>query len=329
MNRRDLIASLMAAATTRVAVAEEPTKTYRLAIVGASLPVPEVQRYPPWRLFLEELRRLGYVEGKNLVIGWYSAEAHIERYPQLVLEVVQWNPDLILSGVNSLTHAFIKVTRTIPIVGGMIDPVGDGLAASLARPGGNITGYTSDAGIELMGKYLEMLKEIVPSASKFAYLAPVFRWEAERSTLLEAARQLGVSLVGIPVDSPFKETDFRRAFATIVQERADALMVGYAGQFRPSYPLIVELARQNRLPAIYTNSNYMDAGGLLAYVPEVDGLIIQMAHQADQIFKGANPGDIPIQRATTYRLIINIKAAKGLGLTIPQPLLVRADQVIE
>jgi len=174
-----------------------------------------------------------------------------------------------------------------------------------------------------------MLKEVVPSASKFAYLGPAFRWEAERTTLLEAARQLGVSLVGIPVDSPFKEPEFRRAFAAIAQERVDALMVGYAGQFRPSSRLIVELAGQNRLPAIYTNSDYMDAGGLLAYVPETEPLLAHMAHQADQIFKGANAGDIPIQQATKYRLVINLKTALGLGLTIPQSLLVRADKVIE
>jgi putative ABC transport system substrate-binding protein len=285
--------------------------------------------YSSIRAFLDELRRLGYVEGKNLVIGWYSTEGHMERYPQVVREVVRWNPDLIVGGPNSLMRAFLEVTRTIPIIGGMIDPVRDGLAATLVRPGGNITGFTSDAGVELMGKHLEILKDVVPSASKFAYLGLAFRWDAERPILLEAARQLGVSLVGIPVDSPFKEPEFRRAFAAIVEERVDALMVGYAAQFSTSTRLIVELAGQNRLPAIYPFSNYMEAGGLLAYVVELDNLYIQLAHQADQIFKGAKAGDIPIQQATTYRLIINLKTAQGLGLTIPQPVLVRADQVIE
>jgi putative ABC transport system substrate-binding protein len=319
----------MAAATTQAATAEEPTKTYRLAIARVAFPVAELQRQRIFRVFLEELRRLGYVEGKNLVIGWYSAEGHMERYPQVVLEVVQWNPDLILGGPISLMQAFQKVTRTIPIVGVVVDPVGAGLAASLARPGGNITGVSQDAGVELMGKYLEILKEVVPSASKFAYLGPIFRWDAERSALLDAARRLGVSLVGVPVDSPFTESEFRRAFATIVQERVDALMVGNAGQFAPSSRLIVELVGQNRLPAIYPYSNYIDAGGLLAYALDYDGLYTQLAHQADQIFKGAKPGDIPIQQETTYRLTINIKTAQGLGLTIPQSLLARADEVIE
>jgi putative tryptophan/tyrosine transport system substrate-binding protein len=185
MKRREFIASLMAAATTQATAAEEPTKTYRLAIAGATFPVAEMQRLPRVQAFLEELRRLGYVEGKNLVIGWYSGEGHMERYPQVVLEVVRWNPDLILGGPNSLMHAFMEVTRTIPIVGGMLDPVGDGLAATLARPGANITGYCVDSGLELLGKHLQILKEVAPSASKFAYLGPAFRWDAERSTLLE------------------------------------------------------------------------------------------------------------------------------------------------
>jgi len=318
----------MAAATTQVSVAEDPTKSYRLAFATVAFPVAEMQRLPRFQAFLEELRRLGYVEGKNLVIGWYSAEGHIERYPQVVLEVVRWNPDLIVSTTSSLTHAFIKVNRTIPIVGTMLDPVGDGLATTLARPGGNITGYSVDAGVELLGKHLQILMEVVPSASKFAYLGVSFRWDVERPTLLEAARQLGVSLVPILVDSPFKEPELRRAFAALVQERVDAVMV-HAAQFYPSARLIVELAGQNRLPAIYTNSTYMGAGGLLVYAPDIDGLYTQMAHQADQIFKGANPGDIPIQQATTHRLVINLKTAKGLGLTIPSSLLARADELIE
>jgi putative tryptophan/tyrosine transport system substrate-binding protein len=172
-------------------------------------------------------------------------------------------------------HAFPEVTKSVPIVAFTTDPVREGLAASLARPGGNITGVTTDAGVELMGKYLEILKEAMPSASKFAYLGPAFRWEAERPALLEAARQLGVSLVGIIVDSPFKEPEFRRAFAAIVQERVVALMVGYAGQFVPSSQLIVELARQNQLPAIYPYRGYMDEGGLMAYALEIDSLWMQ------------------------------------------------------
>jgi len=328
MKRRDFIASLMAAATTQYAVAEEPTKTYRLAFATVAFPVAELQRLPRVQAFLEELRRLGYVEGQNLVIEWYSAEGHLERYPQVALEVVQWNPDLIVSGANSLTHAFLKVTRTIPIVGGMLDPVGDGLAATLARPGGNVTGYSVDAGVELLGKDLQILKGAVPSASKFAYIGVAFRWEVERPTLLEAARQLGVSLVSILVDSPYKEPELRRAFAAVAQERVDAVMV-HAAQFISSTRLIVELAGQNRLPAIYTSSTYINAGGLLVYGPDIDILFPRLAHQADEIFKGVKPGDIPIEQGTTHRLVINIKTAKGLGLTIPQALLARADQLIE
>jgi ABC-type uncharacterized transport system substrate-binding protein len=300
MKRRDFIASLVVAATSRLALAEEPSKTYRIAIAEASWPVAVRQKPTSTiqRVFFAELRRLGYVEGKNLVIGWYSAEGRIERYPEVVLEVIRWNPDVIVGPLNSLVRAFLEVTKSVPIVAFTTDPVREGLAASLARPGGNITGVTTDAGVELMGKYLEILKEAMPSASKFAYLGPAFRWDAERPALLEAARQLGVSLVGILVDSPFKEPELRRAFAAIVQERVDALMVGYAGQFGPSSKLIVELAGQNHLPAIYPYRLYMDVGGLMAYALEIDSLWMQAAHQVDEIFKGAKPGEIPIQQAT-------------------------------
>jgi putative ABC transport system substrate-binding protein len=330
MKRRDFVTGLLLAATTRCAVAEEATKTYRIAIANPSFPVVDLQKpTSSSQRFLGELRRLGYAEGKNLVVDYYSAEGHMERYPEVVREAVGRNPDVIVTLANSMVHAFAQMAKTIPIVAMTTDPVGDGLAASLARPGGNITGSSGDGGIELMAKYLEILREIVPSASKFAYLGPEFRWAKESPTLLDAARRLGVSLIGVLVDSPFQEPEFRRAFAAIAQERVDVMMVGFANQFMPSRRLIVELAEKNRLPVIYPYRVYMDAGGLVAYAVEYDSLWTHMAHQVDQIFKGANPADIPIQQATTFRLMINLKTAKTLGLTIPPTLLARADEVIE
>ena len=331
MKRRDFIASLVAAAATQVSVAEEPTKTYRVAIVNPATPAAQLVETASisLRALLGELRRLGYVEGRNLIIGRYSAEGRIERYPEVCLEVVRRNPDVVIAYANSLVRKCAEATSTIPILASMTDPVGEGLVASLARPGGNISGIVTDAGIEVMGKYLEILRELVPSASKFAYLGPAFRWEIERPTLLEAAQRIGVSLVGVPVDSPFRDPELRQAFAILAQEQVGALMVGYAAQFAPSARLIVELAAKNRLPAIYPYKWYMAEGGLVAYAIEYENLFAHMAHQVDQIFKGEKPADIPIQQATTFRLIINLKTAKALGITFPPTILARADQVIE
>lgn len=197
MKRREFVAGLLLTATTRYAVAEERTKTYRIAIANPSTKVGDLQKpNSNSQGFLGDLRRLGYAEGTNLVVEYFSAEGRMERYPEVVREVVRWNPDVIVTVANSFVHAFMQVTKTIPIVAGLTDPVGEGLAVSLARPGGDITGFASDAGIELMGKYLDILKEIVPSAFKFAYLGPDFRWAKESPALLDAARRIGVSLIG-------------------------------------------------------------------------------------------------------------------------------------
>jgi putative tryptophan/tyrosine transport system substrate-binding protein len=220
------------------------------------------------------------------------------------------------------------VTSTIPIVTMTTEPVELGLANSLARPGGNVTGLSLNVGIELLGKRLELLKEVVPTASRFVYLAPRAVWEGVWGGLMrESGARLGVTVLGAPLGSPISEPEYRRAFAAMV--RPDALVVSDHGEAFSHRRLIVELAGRARLPAIYSYRPFIEAGGLMAYAADFTELCRKAAGYIDQILKGANPADLPFQQPTKYELIINLKTAKALGLAIPPSLLLRADQVIE
>jgi len=281
--------------------------------------------------FLQGLRDLGYVPGRNVVIEYRDAGGRLERLPALAAELVALRVDVILAGGTPQALAAKQATKTIPIVfTGVGDPVAIGLVTSLARPGGNLTGL-SLLGPELVAKRLEQLTQAVPEASRVALLwqPGVVREAADRDILKGAdvaARALGVQLYVVEARGP---ADIDRAFADMTKVRAGALTVLGGAMFNSERRRLADLAAKNRLPAVYPAREYVDAGGLMAYGPNAADLFRRAAAYADKILKGAKPSDLPVEQPTKFELVINLKTAKALGLTIPPALLARADEVIE
>jgi putative ABC transport system substrate-binding protein len=305
--------------------AQQAGKVYRLGIL-----TPGVRPSSPVmsNLLPLSLRELGYVEGQNLVIEQRFAEGKLDRLPGLARELAQLRVDLLVAVSPVAVRAASDTTKMIPIV--MLlsysDPVELGFVASFARPGGNITGVVLAAEPALATKRLELLKEIVPRAMRIAVLAtgePGSRMQMQWAE--KAASSLGVKLVVVEV----RDVDYDRAFTTMVAARADALLVVASVILSTDRERIIQLAAKHRLPAIYDWREHVEAGGLMAYGGSVSGFTRRAAVYVDRIFKGANPADLPVERATTFELAINLKTAKALGLTIPQSLLLQADQLIE
>jgi putative ABC transport system substrate-binding protein len=309
--------------------AQHGEKVYRIAFVHPSTPVVELRSsiYGP---FFEELRKLGYVEGQNLVVELYSGEGNSERYADLARDVVQRKPDLIFTAGAPLALHLKSASATIPVVVIDGDPVPIGLAASLARPGGNITGVSVDAGYEVLAKRLALLKEAIPNLSRVSFLAPRWNWESPDGTATkEAAQRMGISLVGSVLAGSMHDEEYRRVFAAISQERVDAISVSAAAENFTRRQLIVELVDKVQLPAIYPFREMVEMGGLMAYAFDRAEAYRYASHQINQILKGAKPGEIPFYQVTKFKLVINLKTAKALGLTIPPALLARADELIE
>lgn len=312
--------------------AQQTAKVYRLAIVSPTGSVAEMaEARDPWfKVFFAELRRLGYTEGQNLAVERAAGEGQRERYPEVAREVVRSGPHVILATTGRMALGVRAVTTTIPIVTVTANPIALGLAASLARPGGNVTGFTIDVGFDVPAKRLEILKEAVPKASRIAYLAARPQLEgAWGQSLREAGARAGVALLGVQLREPIGEPEYQRAFLAMARDRADALMVSDHGEGIPHRRLIVDLAAQARLPAIYAHRIYAEAGGLMAYAADMTDISRRAAGYVDRILKGANPADLPFQQPTKFELVVNLKTAKAMSLTLPPPLLVRVDQVIE
>ena len=274
------------------------------------------------------LRELGYVEGRNIALEPRWAEGKYDRYPALAADLVRSKVDVIVAWSGQATKAAQEATRTIPIVMSLVnDPVGSGLVASLARPGGNVTGTTVMAP-DVVGKRLELLKEVVPKVSRVAVLqhpdnpasAPMLREVEAR------ARALGVRLQILGVRNP---AEIDSAFAAMTRERAGALLTLSDAIFDNQQRQILELAAKRRLPAIFGNRQYAEAGGLMAYGPDFLALERRAATYIDKILKGAKPAELPVEQPTKFELVINLKTAKALGLTIPPSVLGRADQIIQ
>ncbi|HMH62032.1 MAG TPA: ABC transporter substrate-binding protein, partial [Bradyrhizobium sp.] len=275
------------------------------------------------------LSRLGYVEGQNLGVERYSGDGRTERYAELARNVVNTHPDLILAVGARLSLDFKMATTTIPIVTMIIDPIAMGLVASIARPGGNITGVAIAAGLEIIGKRMGLLVEAMPKLSTVGYLASRPFWEDPRGAAVrEAAKQAGISLSPVML-SAFDEAEYQRVFRSMEQDRADAFMVSDEPENSINHATIVELAAKARIPAIYPFRDYVEAGGLMAYSIDLVDISRRLANLIDKILKGANPGDIPFYQPTKFELSINLKTAKALGLEMPAMLLGRADEVIE
>ena len=332
MRRREFIAFMgLGVMLPLSARAQQSTKAYRIAILHPLWPVAELtdrssNRY--WRELFQEIRRLGYVEGQNLVIERYSGEGRPELYPKLARDVANTNPNLILAFTDRTVVPLKEVTSTIPIVAMTRDPVGLDLVPSMSRPGGNITGVSIDAGSDLWDKRLELFREVVPTISKLAMLS--LRQSFDAVSMQAAAEKAGIAIVGPSFLEDASEAEYRRVFAFMSQEGADALFIDSSPELITKAQLIGELAKKYRLPAIYPFRSYIeDGGGLMAYGVDFVELFHQVARSIDKILKGAKPGDIPYYQPTKFELVINQKAAKDLGLVIPESLLARADEVIE
>ncbi len=333
MKRRIFLSGLLLASASRFARAEPSAKIHRIAVVHPTRPTSELTEdggISYFAVFFKELRRLGYTEGANLLVERYSGEGRTERYADLARDVVLSQPALIFAISTGIAQHFKATATTIPIVAySRADPVASGLAQSLAQPGGNVTGVIPDFGADFWGKQLEVLKAILPTARKVAYLTPRRGWNmAEGTAIRKAAKQIAVELIGALLDDPVGEPEYRRAFAVMTQERVDAVMVNDAALNYTYQRLITTLAENGRLPAIYPNRSFVELGGLMAYGPELEELFRHAADQIDQILRGAKPGELPFYQATRFKLTINLNTAKALGLAIPQSVLLLADEVI-
>jgi putative tryptophan/tyrosine transport system substrate-binding protein len=327
MDRRAFLAGTGAVllAGPLAAEAQQAAKVARIGYLSTNLTANPRGR----EAFRQGLRELGYAEGRNVVIEYRDAEGKLERLPALVAELVALRLDVIVPLGAAATQAARKATKTIPIVGvAMGDPVRSGFVASLARPSGNITGLATFASLEIIGKNLELLKEAVPGISRVAVL-----WNPANPAHREvmpgvkaAARLLGVQLQPHEASGP---SEFDSAFSAILRERVGALLVMSDAIFFGYRTRLVDLAAKHRMPAMYGQSEFAEAGGLMSYGPNLSDQFRRAAYFVDKILKGAKPADLPVEQPTKFELVINLKTAKALGLTIPPSVLGRADEVIQ
>jgi putative ABC transport system substrate-binding protein len=307
------------------AEAQQPTKIPRIGFLSATLLSIISPRIEALRQGLHEL---GYVEGKNIVIEWRSAEGKLDRVPALAAELVRLKVDVIVTGGATDTRAAKEATNTIPIVMAQdSDPVGSGFVASLARPGGNITGLSTLAP-EVSGKRLELLKEIIPKLSRVAVLGISTR-PGNAQSLKEVELAAGALKVKLQFLDVLDPKDIEAAFRAASKGRAEAVLVLQSPFFNSQRKQLVDLAIKSRLPATYPQTEYTEAGGLMYYGANTPDLFRRAATYVDKILKGTKPADIPVEQPRKFELIVNLKAAKQIGLTIPPNVLVRADRVIK
>jgi putative tryptophan/tyrosine transport system substrate-binding protein len=324
MQRRDFLGVLGGAAAWPFAArAQQPTKTYRIGMLETISPALNTAELEAFR---KGLRELGYVEGQTYKIEYRSADGQAERFPELAAELVRLGVDIIVARGTPATIAAKNATGTIPVI---MASVGEPLLIvdSLARPGGNVTGLSSFVTV-MTSKRLGLTRELVPQLSRIGLfhnmsnpVAPP-QWEETKT----AAQSWGIEAELLDVRS---REDIGRAFETAKERRVDALLVGVDGLIQTHRQVIADLAAQNRLPAVYSGREFIEAGGLLSYAVSYPDLYRRATTYVDKIFKGAKPGDLPVEQPTKFELIINLKTAKALGLTVPPSLLASADEVIE
>jgi putative ABC transport system substrate-binding protein len=327
MDRRAFIGALAVfpLAVPLAAEAQAPVKVPRIGFLS----VLSLTNNPhDLEAFRQGLRELGYIEGQNIAIEYRFAEGRPERLPALAAELVRLKVDVIVTAAPAAPEAAQRATNTIPIVFAVVgDPVAVGLVASVARPGGNITGLSSMAS-EVVGKQLELLKEVAPKVSRMAVLQNPSN-QAHRFVLRQAegaARTLGLQLHIVQAGTP---AEIEAAFATMSSQHAGGVLVLRDSFFLAQRAQIAALAAKDRLPSVYGLKEQVEAGGLMAYGASTPPMYRRAAAYVDKILKGAKPADLPVEQPTKFELVINLKTAKALGLTIPQSLLQRADEVIQ
>jgi ABC-type uncharacterized transport system substrate-binding protein len=328
MKKATLLSILVVAvqlAVALIAEAQQPGKVPRIGFLSGVSRATLSGRVDSFR---QGLRELGYVEGKNIVIEWRFAGGKLDKLPALAAELVRLKVDVIVTAAPPLTRAAKQATVTIPIVMAFDDdPVGSGFVASLDRPGGNITGLSTQSP-EISGKQLEFLREIVPKLSRVGVLGDV-----TRPGVPQALREINVVADAFRVQVQYLEVrgpkDIETAFRAASKERSDALIVLGSPVLRSQQKQVVDLAVKSRLPAIYSRPEFVEDGGLMTYGGNINDLYRRAATYVDSILKGAKPADLPVEQAKKFELIINLKAAKQIGLTIPPNVLARADKVIK
>ena len=329
MRRRDFIVTFGGAALANVlpALAQQAERVYRVGWVASTSPVTELigpnPTHPYAKSFLQAMRELGYVDGKNLAIEWRSAEGKFDRLPDIIRELLGRNVDVIVAAADVATKAAKAVTSIVPIVmAGTAFPVEIALVQGLARPGGNITGLSNPV---LLGKRVEMLKELVPNMKRLVFLNEDDNAPDNLRAVEEATRRLGLSFLV----AEHTATNFANAFALIRQERPDAMHVALSPGAFVHRRSIVEFAAEGRLPASYPNRFFSADGGLISLGPNWEDIHRRAAGYVDRILKGASPADLPVEEPSKFDLVINLGTAKVLGLTLPPSLLVSATEVIE
>ena len=327
-NLRRLAVALTLLAAPLAAGAQQPAKVYRIGFLSDGSPTnPASPLASPLRAFEETLRELGYVEGRNLVIDRRYAAFKYDRLPELAADLVRLKPDVLVTGGTLNIAALKRATTTVPVVMTYApDPVGEGLITSLRRPGGNITGMSVTTGPEFIAKQLEILNEAVPKLSRVGILRNTGRAGTETAAIESAAPKLAMTVLFVDVRSP---NDIEGAFGAMSRSRVDAFLVLGGGVTWTSRQQIAALAVQHRLPGIHFFREYAEAGLLMTYGVNFVVQHRRAAIYVDKILRGAKPAELPVEEPTTFELVINLKTAKALGLTIPHSLLLRADQVIE
>ncbi len=328
MNRRESIIAVVALGASVGPLASFAQQKGKVARIGfltlSSASLSSFTTGP----FLKGMRELGYVESKNLIVEWRFADGKAERLPGMAAELVQLKVDVIVAVASPAIGASQKATTTIPIVmAGTGDPVASGFVTSLARPGGNITGL-SNMGGELGAKLLDLLLAVVPKFSRVGVLvSPTSTpYRAILQSVQGAAQKAGVTTLVIEASSP---QEIENAFSIMVREGVGAVVVGPAPFFTLQKRQLAELALKHRMPSIFGNRVIVDAGGLISYGQHFADGYYRPATYVDKILKGMNPGDMPVEQPTQFELVVNLKTAKAIGVTIPQSILLRADEVIE
>jgi putative ABC transport system substrate-binding protein len=311
--------------------AQQPSKMKRVAVVHSSFKPADLRigGDPVYTIFFEEMKRLGYVEGVNLVVDRYSAEGRTERWPEIFREVVTARPDVIYV-ISPMLKLLLSETHTIPIVAWTADPVAAGYISSLARPGGNVTGVSLDAGAGYGAKRLELLAEAVSKLSNVRLLAvDVGSLTPLAKMTIEAAEKLKIPLQIEFLHSPIDEREYRRAFDEMKRDRVDGVIIGSDSEIYSNRLLLGRVVQEYRLPAIGSYSDSVKAGALMSYAFDLKAGARRLAAQVVEILNGGKPAEMPFFQETHFELVINLKAAKALGIDVPDSLLVRADEVIE
>jgi putative ABC transport system substrate-binding protein len=285
-----------------------------------------------FKAYFGELKRLGYVEGQNVLVDRYSALGQSELYGDLVRTIVASHPDLIISLGGPLARQLKLLTTTIPILASQGDPVAAGLVTNLARPDGNITGVSVDAGLGVYDKRLQFLSETVRNLRNVRVLIPasaMMFWETGLAPFREAAGRVGIPIAAALLSEKLDQAAYERVFEEMETDRVDGLMVAHQGEHLANRQLIADLAAKHRLPAVYPHRDFVDVGGLLSYGTDLGDVMRRLADMTDQVMKGAKPADIPFYQQTKFELVLNQKTAISLGLEFPPTLLTAADEVIE